>query len=96
MSVEKFNAVEEATRWKEPEEVAMEQKPSIGRIVHYLSYGSVGGKYPPATRAAIVATDPDPSDGAVDLVVFNPEGFFFNRKVRFGSEPGTWHWPPRV
>ena len=70
--------------------------PSIGRIVHYQSYGTPKGEYASACRAAIVAavTGPD----VVDLVVLNPEGLFFNREVRFSDdhEGGTWHWPERV
>ena len=27
-------------------------KPSVGRIVHYLSYGTPGGEYPKACRKA--------------------------------------------
>lgn len=29
-------------------------QPSVGRIVHYVSYGTPGGEYPQACRAAIV------------------------------------------
>lgn len=32
----------------------MTQQPSIGRIVHYRSYGTPGGEYAPACRAAVV------------------------------------------
>ena len=32
----------------------MEQKPSVGRIVHYQSYGSPGGEYKSEHRAAII------------------------------------------
>lgn len=30
------------------------QKPSVGRIVHYRSYGTPGGEYLPECRAAII------------------------------------------
>lgn len=73
-----------------------EQKPSIGRIVHYQSYGTPGGEFLPKPRAAIVADVGD--DGSTcDVVVFNPQGLFFN-KVPFSAEPkpGCWSWPPRV
>ena len=32
----------------------MSQTPSIGRIVHYQSYGTPGGEFVPEPRAAIV------------------------------------------
>jgi hypothetical protein len=65
-------------------------RPSIGRIVHYVSYGTPGGEYKSECRAAIVtAVDqyqpPKPDDetfiGHVDLAVLNPTGMFFNRGV---------------
>jgi hypothetical protein len=71
-----------------------EQKPSIGRIVHYVSYGTPGGEYTSQCRAAIVAAVPVgalppagehgrsewSSDAVVlDLCVLNPTGLFFNR-----------------
>ncbi|MDJ0337454.1 hypothetical protein [Cryobacterium sp. PH31-O1] len=81
------------------------QKPSIGRVVHYQSYGTPGGEYLPEPRAAIITevtsaqltpgSDPVP---VVGLCVLNPTGMFFNRTVCFSEEPkpGHWSWPPRV
>lgn len=72
----------------------MSQKPSIGRIVHYVSYGTPGGEYTSQCRAAIVTGVPEgalpladsehaeewDSDAVVvDLTVFNPTGMFLNR-----------------
>lgn len=74
-----------------------EQKPSVGRIVHYVSYGTPGGEYTSECRAAIV-TETNTSD-TVGLCVLNPTGQFFNRTVtqdEFGHAGGTWHWPERV
>lgn len=31
-----------------------EQKPSVGRVVHYVSYGTPGGEYAPQCRAAVI------------------------------------------
>lgn len=75
-------------------------KPSIGRIVHYVSYGTPGGEYPSVCRAAIITAvhDEFPQTPSVDLCVINPEGFFFNKAVRFDDrykKGGTWHWPER-
>ena len=89
-----------------------EQKPSVGRIVHYVSYGTPGGEYTSQCRAAVV-TETNTSD-TVGLAVLNPTGMFFNRTVTHdgGEESwladgvplcgdkvypgGTWHWPART
>jgi hypothetical protein len=78
--------------------------PSVGRVVHYVSYGTPGGEFSQQCRAAVVTE----VDGAelVSLAVFNPTGVFFNRRCEH-AEPvqqaagrvltgGTWHWPERV
>jgi hypothetical protein len=80
------------------------QQPSVGRIVHYVSYGTPGGEYTSQCRAAIIAAVPSgvwtEEDGQpLDLVVLNPTGLFFNRCPQDESDPhfgGTWHWPERV
>jgi len=80
----------------------MSQTPSVGRIVHYHSYGTPGGEYLPEARAAIITEvqpGAEPGDGPlVGLAVLNPTGVFFNQFVRFSEEPkpGHWTWPPRV
>lgn len=79
------------------------QQPSVGRIVHYVSYGTPGGEHPSVCRAAVV-TEVDREmvggDGwVVGLAVLNPTGMFFNRDVVQNEavhEGGTWHWPERV
>lgn len=65
--------------------------PSIGRIVHYRSYGTPGGEFPSVDRAAMVTEVKD--DETVSLCVMNPTGLFFNQNVRLGDGPGQWHWP---
>jgi hypothetical protein len=73
-------------------------KPSVGRIVHYQSYGTPGGEYLPSPRAAIV-TEIDPNDEfTVGLCVLNPTGQFFNRNVAYSADPkpGHWKWPAKV
>jgi hypothetical protein len=76
----------------------MEQKPSIGRIVHYQSFGTPGGEYPSVPRAAIITETYQDAPHLVGLCVLNPTGQFFNRTVAFDADgrPGTWRWPPRV
>lgn len=82
-----------------------EQKPSIGRIVHYVSYGTPNGEYTSQCRAAVITAvhelDPVPEHGVpyVDLCVLNPTGLFFNQICRYSEEihnGGSWHWPERV
>ncbi|MEV4228143.1 hypothetical protein AB0J81_13785 [Streptomyces bobili] len=87
----------------------MEQKPSVGRVVHYVSYGTPGGEYGQECRAAVVtAVEPSEGDGTlanmsgeerVSLAVLNPTGMFFNQGCRHSEgakSGGTWHWPERV
>lgn len=81
-------------------------KPSIGRIVHYQSYGTPGGEYLPEPRAAIITAvecvQLNPGDEelteVVSLAVLNPTGMFFSPKLQFAEvpTPGHWNWPPRV
>lgn len=58
--------------------------PTVGRIVHYVSYGTPGGEYTSQCRCA--------------LVVFNPSGLFFNDCPQDENDKlgGTWHWPEMV
>lgn len=84
--------------------------PSVGRIVHYVSYGTPGGEYKSQCRAAIITEVGDFPPGVseadkrniavpVGLAVLNPEGMFFNRAVMQAEADhvgGTWHWPERV
>lgn len=84
----------------------MAQTPSIGRIVHYHSYGTPGGEYLPEPRAAIITAVGKPTyfqyssvpTVVASLAVMNPTGTFFNQDVPFAEEPtpGHWSWPPRA
>ena len=80
-------------------------KPTIGRIVHYQSYGTPGGEYLPEPRAAVITEVGHAQllPGAeltevVGLCVLNPTGQFFNQRVPFADvpTPGHWNWPPKV
>lgn len=83
----------------------MSTAPTIGRVVHYQSYGTPGGEHLPEPRAAIVtciyedAPDlADPAKTYVGLAVLNPTGMFFNQLVPYAEAPtpGHWNWPPRA
>ena len=69
-------------------------KPSVGRIVHYQSYGTPNGEFKSQPRAAVITEVVD--DSTVHLCVLNPTGQFFNLNVKQGDGPGQWNWPPRV
>ncbi|WP_063039701.1 hypothetical protein [Nocardia pseudovaccinii] len=72
--------------------------PSIGRIVHYQSYGTPGGEHPSEPLAAIVTSVDD--RGRVGLAVFYDNGISHKADVPYSwadePEPGHWSWPPRV
>lgn len=71
--------------------------PSVGCIVHYVSYGTPGGEFTSECRAAIV-TETDGTE-TVGLCVLNPTGLFLNRGVDHdedGHSGGSWHWPERL
>jgi hypothetical protein len=77
------------------------QTPSIGRIVHYISYGTPNGEYKPEHRAAMVTgvnykDDSKTEIESIDIVIFNPTGLFFNQRVNEGTREGQWHWPERT
>jgi hypothetical protein len=60
--------------------------PSVGRVVHYVSYGTPGGEHAMACRAAIVTeigrnAHPAPPGTLVGLAVLNPTGMFFDPGV---------------
>jgi hypothetical protein len=83
----------------------MSQQPTVGRIVHYQSYGTPGGEFLPEPRAAIITQVHDdsglsPEGGVphVGLAVLNPTGLFFQNRLPYSPEPkpGHWNWPPRV
>lgn len=76
-------------------------KPSVGRIVHYVSYGTPGGEYSSVCRAAIVTEVPEKlavgedqmsfidnvgPHVEVSLCVLNPTGMFFNSDIPQSEE----------
>jgi hypothetical protein len=66
-------------------------KPSVGRIVHYVSYGTPGGEYTSECRAAVITeiyenVDATEHTHCVGLAILNPTGMFFNPSVSY-DEP---------
>jgi len=70
--------------------------PSVGRIVHYVSYGTPGGEYKSLCRAAVVTEVKDWD--TVSLAILNPTGMFFNEECPLADNHigGSWHWPEQV
>lgn len=69
-----------------------EQKPSVGRIVHYVSTATGN----PVCRAAIVT---EVRDQRISVQVFLPDAAFPDPNVAHSEtshEGGTWHWPEVV
>ncbi|MBP7570792.1 MAG: hypothetical protein KBA95_12095 [Acidobacteria bacterium] len=82
-----------------------QQVPSVGRVVHYVAYGTPGGEYPAGAHRAAIVTDVPPyialpdADQTISLCVLNPTGMVFHVAVPFdptAQRPGTWHWPEFV
>jgi hypothetical protein len=73
---------------------------AVGRIVHYVAYGTPKGEFPQNVhRAAVITEVEDAENGVVALCVINPTGVFFNQHLPYledGSKPGTWHWPEKA
>lgn len=74
----------------------MEQKPSLGRVVHYVA---TNGEH----MAADICGIPDNAEGKADVHLFVKDPFFkttyFVMNTPFeqtGQYVGTWHWPERV
>ncbi len=67
---------------------------TVGRMVHYVAYGTPGGEYEAgAHRAAIVVEVLVRETGIVKLAIFNPTGIHWNESAYSEKVvPGTWHW----
>lgn len=66
--------------------------PTVGRMVHFKTRGSLDGKFPPTDFAAIITKIY--SDTEVSLVTFGEAGIRFELNVFQGQEPGQWDWMP--
>ncbi len=71
----------------------MAQKPTVGRIVHYVNKGHSLGTTAGTCRAGIVT---EVKNGTtVSCAVFTPRGTLFYEELTYdaGKATGTWHWP---
>lgn len=70
------------------------QTPAIGRIVHYMRYGTPGGEHLPEPSPAVITKVLDEETGRCQLFVMNPNGMYFN-ETPFSHDlrPGHWSWP---
>lgn len=82
-------------------------RPTVGRVVHYQSYGSPGGEFASVPRAAIITEaeaiageaalkDPvaymDERNYRVSVCVINPSGLFFNQAVPYDADGKPGSW----
>lgn len=77
----------------------MEQKPSVGRIVHYQPTNEQQGKKDGQPYPAIITHVW--GDDCVNMEINNDRSFPFNgdrcmTSVMRGDGRGQWQWPPRV
>lgn len=82
-----------------------EQKPSVGRIVHFAPPQECVGPASLTLYPAII-TQVNPAfegpDGSypetIELTTFGPNSLYYQHKIPFSAEPqpGHWFWPARV
>ncbi|QLF84122.1 hypothetical protein KNV15_gp76 [Gordonia phage Jambalaya] len=71
----------------------MTQQPTVGRIVHYQSYGTPGGEYPPEPRAAII-TEVNYTVDLEAMVQAGIDGEYVQDADGARFEPRTGPWIP--
>lgn len=71
------------------------QVATVGRVVHYMRYGSPNGEHKPEISPAIVTKVIDEATNRCQLFVMNPNGVYFN-ETPYSEEPlpGHWSWMP--
>lgn len=71
-------------------------KATVGRIVHYMRYGSPGGEHKPEISPAVIVKVLNEETQECQLFVMNPNGVYFNPTPYSETlKPGHWSWPAR-
>lgn len=70
-------------------------KATIGRVVHYMRYGTPAGEHKAEPSPAIITQIIDEESQKCQLFVMNPNGVYFN-PTPYSEEykPGHWSWMP--
>lgn len=70
-------------------------KATIGRVVHYMKYGTPGGEHKAEPSPAIITKVINEETQECQLFVMNPNGVYFN-PTPYAEEytPGHWSWMP--
>ena len=73
----------------------MEQKPTIGRIVHFYPKQECITPETMEKYASIISQVNE--NGTVELMTVGPNSIYFQHGISFSSSPkhGHWSWPPR-
>lgn len=67
----------------------------VGKVVHYVAYGTPNREYQQgAHRAAVIAEVKNQEQELCIVAVFNPTGIHWNTAPHdeSGKQPGTWHY----
>lgn len=73
-----------------------QQKPSVGRIVHFHPPDAcITAQTAVVYGAMITAVN---GDGTCELATMGPNSLYFQHNVQFSEvpKPNCWSWPPRV
>lgn len=74
-----------------------EQRPTIGRMVHYRGPGTANGQFQPSTYPAVITAVH--TDTCVNLFVMTNVGMMNLTSIQLAEEadqPSRWSWPPYV
>lgn len=77
------------------------QKPSVGRMVHFVPPMECTADTTLPHYAAIIAQVNPAKKGkpeTVELATFGPNSLYFQHEIPFSEvyKPGHWSWPPRT
>lgn len=79
-------------------EQAKKQIPSVGRIVHYVAFGTPKGEFEALAHRAAIITEVREDSELTGLCILNPTGMHF-KECPYSEDAtvaGSWHWPEYV